>query len=60
MSLLISCRTTQEPYDTDEMAREFLYLFPGQAFTVGQQLAFAFKDKRLLSLTVKDLEGGSV
>ncbi|KAF2882969.1 hypothetical protein ILUMI_23197 [Ignelater luminosus] len=48
--------TTQEQYDTDEMAREFLYQFPGQAFTVGQQLAFAFKDKRLLTLIVKDLE----
>ncbi|KAF5295350.1 hypothetical protein FQR65_LT01540 [Abscondita terminalis] len=48
--------TTQDPYDTDEMAREFLYTFPGQAFTVGQQFAFAFKDKRLLLLVVKDLE----
>lgn len=47
---------TQEPYDTDEMAREFLYTFPAQAFTVGQQFAFAFKDKRLLLLVVKDLE----
>lgn len=26
-------------------------------FTVGQQLAFAFKDKKLLLLVIKDIEG---
>lgn len=39
------------------MAKEFLYSFPNQMFTVNQQLAFAFKDKKLLSLLVKDIEG---
>lgn len=39
------------------MARHFLQQFSGQAFTVGQQLAFAFQDKKLLGLVVKDLEG---
>lgn len=39
------------------MAKEFLYSFPGQAFTVGQQLAFVFKDKKILSLVVKELQG---
>ncbi|XP_028131583.1 vesicle-fusing ATPase 1-like [Diabrotica virgifera virgifera] len=48
--------TSQEQYDTDEMAKEFLYSFPNQMFTVGQQLAFAFKDKKLLLLMIKDIE----
>jgi vesicle-fusing ATPase len=39
------------------MAREFLLQFSGQAFTVGQQLAFSFFDKKLLGLVVKSLEG---
>jgi hypothetical protein len=50
-------RTSQEQYDTDEMAKEFLYSFPNQMFTVDQQLAFAFKDKKLLILVVKEVEG---
>ncbi|XP_074031518.1 vesicle-fusing ATPase 1 [Leptinotarsa decemlineata] len=48
--------TSQEPYDSDEMAKEFLYCFPNQMFTVGQQLAFAFKDKKVLLLLIKDIE----
>ncbi|RZC38213.1 vesicle-fusing ATPase 1-like, partial [Asbolus verrucosus] len=48
--------SSHEQYDTDEMAKEFLYSFPNQMFTVGQQLAFAFKDKKLLLLIVKDIE----
>jgi hypothetical protein len=39
------------------MAKEFLLQFSGQAFTVGQQLAFSFLDKKLLGLVVKSLEG---
>lgn len=39
------------------MAREFSNQFTNQAFTVGQQLAFTFRDKKLLGLIVKDLEG---
>ena len=53
----MNCSTSQEQYDTDEMAKEFLYSFPNQMFTVEQQLAFAFKDKKLLILSVKDVEG---
>nr|CAD7449999.1 unnamed protein product [Timema bartmani] len=49
--------TTLEPYDSDAMAREFLLQFSGQAFTVGQLLAFNFSDdKKLLGLVVKGLE----
>lgn len=39
------------------MAKEFLYTFPNQMFTVGQQLAFNFKDMKLLSLVVREIEG---
>lgn len=39
------------------MAKEFLFSFPNQIFTVGQQLAFQFKDKKMLLLIVKDIEG---
>lgn len=39
------------------MAKEFSYSFPNQMFTVGQQLAFQFKDKRMLILVVKDIDG---
>lgn len=38
------------------MAKDFLLQFSGQAFTVGQQLAFNFQDKKLLGLVVKRLE----
>lgn len=39
---------TNEAYDTDEMAKEFIGQFCGMAFTVGQQLAFSFKEKKPL------------
>jgi len=52
--------TTLDPYDTDQMAREFLLQFSGQAFTVGQQLAFSFFDKKLLGLVVKSLEAADL
>jgi hypothetical protein len=55
--LSVLCSTTLDPYDTDQMAREFLLQFSGQAFTVGQQLAFSFLDKKLLGLVIKSLEG---
>ncbi|KMQ93874.1 vesicle-fusing atpase 1-like protein [Lasius niger] len=51
---------TLEPYNTDEMAKEFLLQFSGQAFTVSQQLAFQFKDKKLLGLVVKSLEAADL
>lgn len=31
--------------------------FTGQAFTVGQQLAFSFAGKKLLGIVIKSLEG---
>jgi len=49
-------KTTQEPYDTDEMAREFLMMYPKQAFTTGQSICFKFKDKPLLEMLVKEME----
>lgn len=48
--------TSLEPYDTEQMAREFLIQFADQMFTVGQTLAFSFQDKKVLSLIVKTLE----
>jgi hypothetical protein len=39
------------------MAKEFLLQFSGQAFTVGQPLAFRFLEKKVLVLVVKSLEG---
>ncbi|XP_030371496.1 vesicle-fusing ATPase 2 [Scaptodrosophila lebanonensis] len=47
---------TQEAYDSDEMAKEFIMQFAGMALTVGQTLVFSFKDKKLLGLAVKTLE----
>ena len=49
-------KTTTEPYDTDEMAKEFLMSFPKQVFTVGQRLCFKLAEKPLLEMTVKDQE----
>lgn len=46
-----------EPYDSEQMARDFLIQFSNQIFTVGQQLAFSFQEKKVLSLIVKNLEG---
>lgn len=52
--------TTTEQYDSDQMARDFLAQFTGQIFTVGQQLAFSFQDKKILSLLVKNLEAADI
>lgn len=48
--------TTQEPYDSDMMAKEFLMQFAGLAVTVGQPLVFSFQDKKLLGLNIKSIE----
>ncbi|XP_013418783.1 vesicle-fusing ATPase [Lingula anatina] len=48
--------TTTEAYNTETMAMEFLMQFPQQAFTQGQQLVFEFQGKKLLGLTIKELE----
>ncbi|KAK2151366.1 hypothetical protein LSH36_366g05020 [Paralvinella palmiformis] len=53
---LMKKSTTLDPYDSDRMAAEFLMQFPRQAFSVGQQLAFAFPEKKMLLLTCKELE----
>ncbi|KAG5678300.1 hypothetical protein PVAND_007987 [Polypedilum vanderplanki] len=47
---------TQEPYDSDLMAKEFLMQFAGLALTVGQPLVFSFMDKKLLGLNIKSIE----
>ena len=47
---------TTEAYNSDEMAREFSMQFPNQAFTVGQQCVFSFKDKKLLLFVVKQCD----
>ena len=36
-------KITQDNYDTDQMAKEFLQLFPNQCFTIGQPIVFQFK-----------------
>ncbi|KAL7371821.1 hypothetical protein ABVT39_005691 [Epinephelus coioides] len=43
------------PYDSDNMASEFIQHFNNQAFSVGQQLVFSFCDK-LFGLLIKDVE----
>ncbi|KAJ2938274.1 hypothetical protein O0L34_g17620 [Tuta absoluta] len=52
--------TSNDPYDSEQMARDFLIQFSNQIFTVGQQLAFSFQDKKVLGLFVKNLEGVDV
>ncbi|KAG6463480.1 hypothetical protein O3G_MSEX013898 [Manduca sexta] len=52
--------TSLEPYDSEQMARDFLIQFSNQVFTVGQQLAFSFQEKKVLSLIVKNLEAVDV
>ena len=36
-------KITQDNYDTDLMAREFVQQFPQQCFTIGQPIIFPFK-----------------
>jgi len=48
--------SSTEPFNTDEMAKEFSMQFPKQAFSVGQQAVFNFQDKKLLQVVVKDCE----
>lgn len=55
--VLYVIRTSMDPYDSEQMARDFLIQFSNQVFTVGQQLAFSFQEKKVLSLIVKNLEG---
>ncbi|XP_068592920.1 vesicle-fusing ATPase-like [Cebidichthys violaceus] len=43
------------PYDSDNMAKEFVQHFNNQAFSVRQQFVFSFCDK-LFTLLIKDIE----
>ncbi|XP_075950239.1 vesicle-fusing ATPase-like isoform X1 [Anarhichas minor] len=43
------------PYDSDNMAMEFVQHFNNQAFSVGQQFVFSFCDK-VFGLLIKDIE----
>lgn len=45
-----------EPYDSDQMAKDFVLQFSGLALTVGQPLVFSFQDKKLLGLCIKSLD----
>jgi vesicle-fusing ATPase len=44
-----------EPFDSDAMAKEFITQFQNQILSIGQQLVFQFKEKKLLFLIVKEL-----
>ncbi|CAG9560635.1 unnamed protein product [Danaus chrysippus] len=57
---MVKKTTSMEPYDSEQMARDFLIQFSNQVFTVGQQLAFSFQEKKVLSLIVKNLEAVDV
>lgn len=48
--------TAGDTINTDEMASEFLRQFCRQCFTKGQLNVFKFQDKKLLKLTVKEMQ----
>ncbi|KAG7167450.1 Vesicle-fusing ATPase 1-like 2, partial [Homarus americanus] len=48
--------TTNQSYNTDQMALLFLEQFAKHCFTVGQPIVFRFQDKKTLSLTIKEIE----
>jgi len=48
-------KVSKEPYNTDDMVKEFLYAFPSQAFTVGQPVLFQFRSMPLTMATVKSI-----
>ena len=50
MLITVFCKFSivKDPYDSDQMAKEFLAQFCGQVFTIGQQLAFSFNEKKPL------------
>ena len=49
-------KVSKEPYNTDDMVKEFLMQFPNQAFTVGQPVLFQFRNMPLTMATVKSIE----
>lgn len=49
-------KVTQEMYNSDEMAKEFLMQFANQVFTAGQPIVFQFKSLPLTLITIKEIE----
>lgn len=49
-------KVTKDPYNTDEMVKEFLMLFPSQAFSVGQPIVFKFRNLPLTQVIIKSIE----
>ena len=49
-------KTTKDPFQTEEMMKEFLMQFASQVFSVGQPIIFQFKSMPLLLITIKELE----
>lgn len=49
-------KVTKDPYNTDEMVKEFLMQFPSQAFSVGQPVVFQFRNLPLTLVTIKSIE----
>ncbi|XP_018009113.1 vesicle-fusing ATPase 1-like isoform X1 [Hyalella azteca] len=52
--------TTNEPYNTDQMAVNFLEQFPRHGYHIGQPLVFKFLDKKTLSIRVKEMEAADM
>jgi len=52
--------TSEEQYNTDEMAVELGSQFGNMAVTEGQPLLFKFREKPLLQLTVRELEASDL
>lgn len=50
----------QAAYDTDQMAQDFLMRFSRFPFSVGQPLAFNFKDQEIFSLVITSLEAADI
>lgn len=53
-------KITQDNYDTDMMAREFLMQFPNQCFSVGQPVVFQFRNMPLTQLVIKEVEAADL
>ncbi len=49
-------KVTQNPYNTDDMMKEFLMQFPSQVFCVGQPIVFQYKNMPLTQIIVRELE----
>lgn len=51
---------TNDTYDVDEMAKEFVMQFADQMFTVGQQLGFRLEGKKILKLNVLEMKAVNI